>query len=78
MTGVQTCALPIFLRKGSDWGPVTATRYEGDDQNGSSTDDEPHLGSDHRTLYFSSDRSVQVKFPRSPEQAREDLKRLEL
>jgi WD40 repeat protein len=70
--------LYIVLRKGSDWGPVTAIRYEGDERNGSSTDDEPHLGSDHRTLYFTSDRSVQVTFPRSPEQAREDLKRLEL
>ena len=70
--------LYIVLRKGSDWGPVTAIRYEGDEQNSSSTDDEPHLGSDHRTLYFSSDRSVRVTFPRTAEQAREDLKRLEL
>jgi hypothetical protein len=70
--------LYIVLRKGSEWGPVTAIRYEGDEQNGSSTDDEPHLGADHRTLYFSSDRSVRVTFPRSAEQAREDLKRLEL
>ena len=70
--------LYIVLRKGSDWGPVTAIRYEGDEQNGSSTDDEPHLGADHRTLYFSSDRSVPVTFPRTAEKAREDLKRLEL
>jgi WD40-like Beta Propeller Repeat len=70
--------LYVVLRRGSDWGLVTAIRYDGDDQNGSSTDDEPHLGADHHTLYFSSDRSVHVTFPRTPEQAREDLKRLEL
>jgi hypothetical protein len=68
----------IVLRKGADWGPVTPIRYAGDDQNGSSTDDEPHLGPDHRTVYFSSDRTVHVDFPRSHEQAQEDLKRLEI
>jgi hypothetical protein len=68
----------IVLRKDRDWGPVTPIRYAGDDQNGSSTDDEPHLGPDHRTVYFSSDRAVHVDFPRSREQAQEDLKRLEI
>jgi hypothetical protein len=67
----------IVLRKGGDWGPVTAIRYEGDDAAGFSTDDEPHLGPDHRTVYFSSDRAVPVDFPRTREKAREDLKRLE-
>ena len=68
----------IVLRKGADWGSVTPIRYAGDDQNGSSTDDEPHLGPDHRTVYFSSDRAVHVDFPRSRAQAQEDLKRLEI
>jgi Tol biopolymer transport system component len=68
----------VVMRKGADWGPVMPIRYEGDDQNGSSIDDEPHLGPDHRTLYFSSDRTVHVNFPRTAEQARRDLKRLEL
>jgi WD40-like Beta Propeller Repeat len=66
----------IVLRKGGDWGPVTAIRYEGDDAAGFSMDDEPHLGPDHRTVYFSSDRAVRVDFPRTREKAREDLKRL--
>jgi WD40 repeat protein len=66
----------IVLRKGGDWGPVSAIRYQGDDAAGFSTDDEPHLGPDHRTVYFSSDRAVPVDFPRTREKAREDLKRL--
>lgn len=71
--------LYIVLRKGTEWGPVTPIRYAGDDKNGYGIDDEPHLGGpDHRTLYFSSDRSVHVDFPRSREQAQVDLKRLEI
>jgi Tol biopolymer transport system component len=67
----------IVLRKGSSWGPVTAIHYSGDKILGFSDDQEPHLGPDRRTLYFSSDRSVPVKFPRSPADARRDLERLE-
>ncbi|MDX6458793.1 MAG: hypothetical protein QOJ51_2099 [Acidobacteriaceae bacterium] len=52
-------------------------RYAGDDKNGYSTDDEPHLGPDRRTLYFSSDRVVPAQFPRSPEEAQADFKRLD-
>ena len=39
-------------------------------------DDEPHLGADHRTLYFSSDRVIPVHFPRTHDQAKKDLDRL--
>jgi Tol biopolymer transport system component len=68
--------LYIVRRSGDGWGPVTAVRYAGDMV---TTDDEPHLGGpDRRTVYFSSDRAVPVKFPRTHEQAVEDLKRLEL
>lgn len=67
----------IVRRRGADWGEVVAIRYAGDSGNGGPTDDEPHLGPDHRTLYFSSDLAVPVTFPRSAEQARADLKRLE-
>jgi Tol biopolymer transport system component len=66
--------LYIALKNGTDWGPVTSIRYAGD---GASTDDEPHLGPDHRTMYFSSDRAVPVSFPRARQQATQDLKRLE-
>ncbi|HZZ20096.1 MAG TPA: hypothetical protein VFE25_12030 [Opitutaceae bacterium] len=67
----------VVLRKGSSWGPVTPIHYTGDKVLGFSDDQEPHLGSDHHTIYFSSDRSVPVKFPRSADQARMDLERLE-
>ena len=69
--------LYLVRRQGEAWGPVTPLRYAGDEKPyGFSTDDEPHLGPDHRTLYFSSDRTVPVHFPRSPEQAQQDLNRM--
>jgi Tol biopolymer transport system component len=69
----------IAKRSGRGWGPVVQIRYEGDDKPyGYSTDDEPHLGPDHRTLYFSSDRAEPVHFPRTREQALKDLDRLEM
>jgi len=36
-----------------------------------------HLGPDHRTLYFSSTRSVPVHYPRTPEQAAQDIVRMQ-
>ena len=68
----------IVRRSGSGWGEVERIRYEGDEKPyGSSTDDEPRLGPDHRTLYFSSDRAVVVHFPRTREQAEKDLERVD-
>ncbi len=65
----------FLVRKGKDgaWGKVTPIHYAGDD--GSSTDQEPHL--DHRTLYFASDRGITVHFPRSHDDAIKDVKRLD-
>jgi len=65
----------IVARQGDGWGPVVPIRYAGDEN--PSTDDEPHLGPDHRTIYFSSDRQFPVNYPRTPEQAKEDFKRME-
>jgi hypothetical protein len=62
------------LRKANGWGTVVPIRYACDDKNGYSTDDEPHLSPDHRTLHFSSDLSVPAHFPRSPEQAQLDFR----
>ena len=67
----------IVHRSGDGWGPVVPIRYAGDDANGYSRDDEPHLGTDHRTLYLSSDRSVPTHLPRSREQAQRDFERME-
>jgi len=69
----------FVLKNGDAWGPVTPLRYAGDDKPyGPSTDDEPRLSPDHRTLYFSSDRVVPVHFPRTHQQAQKDLERLDL
>jgi Tol biopolymer transport system component len=67
----------IVRRIVDGWGPAVPIRYAGDDTSGYSSDDEPHLGPDHRTLYFSSDRTVMVHFPRSREQAQRDLDHME-
>ena len=67
----------IVARQGDGWGPVVPIRYAGDDKPSYSTDDEPHLSPDRRTLYFSSDRAFPFDFPRTPEQAQEDYKRLD-
>jgi Tol biopolymer transport system component len=69
----------FFVKRiGPDSGPVQPMRYAGDTGAGNSTDSEPHLAPDHRAVYFSSDRGMPVKFPRSREQAIADLKRLEI
>jgi Tol biopolymer transport system component len=67
----------VFHQSGS-WGSVMPVRYIGDDQNRSSNDNESRLSPDRKTLYFSSDRSLPVHFPRTMEQAQQDLKRMEL
>jgi hypothetical protein len=73
---IRTIILSSFSKKRRDGDAIVPIRYDGDDKNGYSTDDEPHLEPDHRTLYFSSDRVLPAHFPRSPEQAQLDFKRL--
>jgi len=70
----------LFLvrRKGDGWGPVQAIRYAGDDWPGATFDDDPRLGRDHATLYFSSDRSPPVHYPLSAPKVRDDLARMGL
>jgi hypothetical protein len=67
----------IVLKRPDGWGPVVPIRYAGDANGGYSTDDEPHLSRDHRTVYFTSDRVFPVHFPLAPEQAEQNFKRLE-
>ena len=77
MKGNDKDFLYITRRIGGAWGPVVPLRYAGDEKpDGFSTDDEPHLGPDHRTVYFSSDRAVSVHFPRTREQAQRDVDRM--
>jgi hypothetical protein len=67
--------LYITRKTGSAWGPVQPIRYAGDDANGSSNDNEAHLGPG-RTLYFDSDRALPVPHPRTRAQSEQDLERL--
>jgi WD40-like Beta Propeller Repeat len=77
LTGDQLDHLFIVARKDDGWGPVVPIRYAGDDKPSYSTDDEPHLGPDHRTIYFSSDRPFPVQVPRTHEQAQQDFQHME-
>jgi Tol biopolymer transport system component len=74
IAGNQKDQLFIARKTKTGWSEPAAIHYAGD---GSSTDDEPHLGADRRTLYFSSDRAGAVAFPRTHEQAVRDVQRLE-
>jgi hypothetical protein len=67
----------IVFKKAGIWGTPSPIRYAGDDTNGYSSDDEPHLSHDLHTLYFSSDRWMPVYYPRTPAQAQADLLRIE-
>lgn len=64
----------IVRNKDGQWSSPEPIRYAGD---GSSEDNDPRLGPDLRTIYFSSDRAVPVHFPRTHQQAIEDTKRLD-
>jgi dipeptidyl aminopeptidase/acylaminoacyl peptidase len=66
----------ISFNRGGAWQTPEAIRYAGDDAGGYSVDNEPHLSHDLHTLYFSSDRVTRVHFPRTPQQAQQDLERL--
>jgi hypothetical protein len=63
----------IAYNKAGTWGEPVPIRYAGDDANGYSADNEPHLSPDRRTLFFSSDRTFNAQFPRTRAQAEADL-----
>lgn len=68
--------LYLTRRQGTTWSAPVALRYDGDDDNGGSNDNEPNIAPDGRTLYFASDRTLTLHFPRTPEQAATDLERI--
>ena len=64
----------ISFREGSGWGkPIDL----GDAVNGPDDTNEARLGPDGRTLYFSSDRTLPPRFPRTPAQAAADQARID-
>jgi len=65
----------IVRRQGSGWGsPV----HLGEELNTPGSDAEPRLSPDLKTLYFSSERTVPISYPRALDQARQDLERSQL
>lgn len=67
--------LYISFRKAAGWGnPVDLGPAVNSADNDSN---EARLGSDFRTLYFSTDRTLPVKLPRTREQAESDLARIQ-
>ncbi len=69
--------LYIVFQHNGTWGDVQPMRYKGDDDNGSSNDNEPNIAPGGKTLYFASDRTVPLHFPRTHEQAEADFARIE-
>ena len=67
--------LYLARREGEGWGPVTPMRYAGDDRG--YDDGEAQIGSDGRTLYFTSGRSDPIHRMRSRAQMIEDFTRME-
>lgn len=68
--------IDLFLvrRAGSGWGqPI----HLGAELNTPGSDAEPRLSPDLQTLYFSSERTTPVTYPRSLAKAKEDLKRMQ-
>lgn len=68
----------IVFRSKEGWGEPEPLHYEGEDWAGTTFDDDPRLGLDGRTLYFSSDRSPPVKRPTTHATAQADLERMAL
>ncbi len=70
--------LYIVRRNGAAWGDPQALRYDGDDANGGSNDNEPRIGRDGHTLFFASDRTLKIDVPRTRPQAEEELSRIQV
>ena len=67
--------LRIVFRNGGGWGTPLDL---GDEVNEAGSNIEARLGSDHRTLYFSTNTVPPVSFPRSPERAQHDLEEMQV
>lgn len=59
------------------WGEAQPLRYAGDDDNGGN-DNEPRISTDGSTVYFDSDRTLPLHFPRTHDQAVADEARIEM
>jgi Tol biopolymer transport system component len=68
--------LYVVSHRNGTWGEPQRLHYDGDDAPGGSTDNEPRFSPDLATLYFDSDRTLPVTYPRTPERARIDIARI--
>ena len=64
----------IVFKQNGAWGEPL---WMGDTVNSLGSDAEPRLSPDLKTLYFSSERTMPISYPRSLEQAKTDLARLQ-
>jgi hypothetical protein len=63
----------IAVREGDHW---KTPEYLGAEINAVGSDAEARLSPDHRTLYFSSERTIPIHYPRTRAQAAQDLERI--
>ncbi len=68
--------LYVVANRAGRWGDPVPLHYAGDEA--ASNDNEPSLAPGGRTLYFSSDRTQALHFPRTRTQAEADLARTQL
>jgi Tol biopolymer transport system component len=64
----------IVFRRNGTWD---APLHMGDEVNSEGSDAEPRLSPDGKTLYFSSERVMPIRYPRTPAQAAADLQRIQ-
>lgn len=64
----------IVFRRGGRWDTPL---HMGDEVNSEGSDAEPRLSPDGKTLYFSSERVMPIRYPRTPAQAAADLQRIQ-
>ncbi|HTU81879.1 MAG TPA: hypothetical protein VMF61_07105 [Candidatus Acidoferrales bacterium] len=67
----------VAAYRNGTWTNLHRLRYRGDEANGGSNDNEPRLSPDGRRLYFTSDRTLPIRYPRTRPRAQADLARIQ-
>ena len=61
----------------SIWAPKPIDLGDAINGAGANDNNEPRLGPDRQTLYFSTDHATAIEFPRTQQQAQKDLERIQ-
>jgi hypothetical protein len=69
--------LYIAFREGNHWSQPTDLGVVVNGKDGRWNQWGAHLSPDHRTLYYTSDRTTPTSYPRTPEQAQQQLARMQ-